>query len=97
MLDVSVKLIRFVAGLLRKERKALGTRKNTRALTCWYQAVFAIAWFRDQPDIARHAVDTREMTSGGVGDTAEPEHLRQLQQVMSRPAVRDGRSTPTVP
>jgi hypothetical protein len=39
MLDVSVKLIRFVAGLLRKERKALGTRKNTRALTCWYQAV----------------------------------------------------------
>jgi hypothetical protein len=54
MLDVSVKLIRFVAGLLRKERKALGTRKNTRALTCWYQAVFAIAWFRDQPDIARH-------------------------------------------
>src|SRR6202012_5737612 len=24
-----------------------------RALTCWKQAVFALAWFRDRPDIRR--------------------------------------------
>jgi hypothetical protein len=54
MLDVSVELIRFVVRLLRTERKVRGTRKSTRALTCWHQAVFAIAWFRDRPDIARH-------------------------------------------
>lgn len=54
MLDVSCDLIRFVARLLRAERKARGTRRGTRALTCWYQAVFAIAWFRDRPNIARH-------------------------------------------
>jgi hypothetical protein len=54
MLDVSVELIRYVAGLLRTERKTRGTRTSSRALTCWYQAVFAIAWFRDQPEIARH-------------------------------------------
>jgi hypothetical protein len=54
MLDVSVDLIRYVAGLLRKERKARGTRTGSRALTCWYQAVFAVAWFRDRPEIARH-------------------------------------------
>lgn len=54
ILDVSVELIRYVAGLLRAERKARRTRKDSRALTCWFQAVFAIAWFRDQPEIARH-------------------------------------------
>jgi hypothetical protein len=54
MLDVSIELIRYVASLLRKERKARGTRKGSRALTCWFHAVFAIAWFRDRPEIARH-------------------------------------------
>lgn len=54
MLDVPRELIRFVAGLLRAERRARGTRKGTRALTCWKQALFAIAWFRDKPNITRH-------------------------------------------
>lgn len=54
MLDVSRELIGYVAGLLRTERKARGTRKGTRRLTCWVQAVFVIAWFRDKPNITRH-------------------------------------------
>ena len=33
--------------------RELGTRDGTRALTCWKQAVFALAWFRDRPDIRR--------------------------------------------
>jgi DDE superfamily endonuclease len=54
MLDVSRELIAFVAGLLRTERTERGTRKGTRRLTCWFQALFAIAWFRDRPNITRH-------------------------------------------
>jgi hypothetical protein len=54
MLDVSRDLIGLVTRLLRTKRKARGTRKGTRVLTCWVQAVFAIAWFRDRPNLARH-------------------------------------------
>ena len=43
----------FVSGLLAEHRGELGTRSGTRALTCWKQAVFALAWFRDRPDIRR--------------------------------------------
>jgi hypothetical protein len=38
MLDVPRELVRHLAGLLAAERRALGTRKKTRALTCWYHA-----------------------------------------------------------
>ena len=38
-----------VSNLLRKRRKELGTRNGTRALTCYQQAVFILAWFRDRP------------------------------------------------
>ncbi|WP_254715984.1 hypothetical protein [Actinomadura sp. WMMB 499] len=56
MLDVPRELIRFVAGLLHAERRARGTRKGTRALTCWKQAVYVIPWFRDKPNITRHGL-----------------------------------------
>jgi hypothetical protein len=38
---------------LSDHRKELGTRKGTRALTCYKQAKFLVAWFRDKADIAR--------------------------------------------
>ena len=41
----------FAAGLLRAERRARGTRKNTRLLTCYRQAIYALVWFRKKPDI----------------------------------------------
>jgi hypothetical protein len=53
MLDVPFQLAVFVSGLLAEHRGELGTRAGTRALTCWKQAVFALAWFRDRPDIRR--------------------------------------------
>ena len=34
-------------------RREIGTRDGTRALTCWKQAVFTLAWFRDRADIRR--------------------------------------------
>jgi hypothetical protein len=53
MLDVPIQLAAFVSGLLAEHRREIGTRAGTRALTCWKQAVFALAWFRDRPDIRR--------------------------------------------
>jgi len=53
ILDVPFQLVVFVSGLLAEHRRELGTRAGTRALTCWKQAVFALAWFRDRPDIRR--------------------------------------------
>jgi len=53
MLDVPRDLIVYVAGLLRAERSARGTRKGTRSLTCYRQAVFVLAWFRERPDVER--------------------------------------------
>src|SRR5215471_12568260 len=52
-LDVPLQLAVFVSRLLAQHRRELGTRNGTRALTCWKQAVFALAWFRDRPDIRR--------------------------------------------
>ena len=53
MLDVPFQLAVFVSDLLADHRRELGPRAGTRALTCWKQAVFGLAWFRDRPDIRR--------------------------------------------
>ena len=50
-LDVPFQLALFVSRLLAEHRREIGTRNGTRALTCWKQAVFTLAWFRDRPDI----------------------------------------------
>jgi hypothetical protein len=50
-LDVPRELARYLARLLAAERRARGTRKNTRALTCYRQAVYALVWFREKVDI----------------------------------------------
>ena len=52
-LDVPLPLVLFVSNLLADHRREIGTRNGTRALTCWKQAVFTLAWFRDRPDIRR--------------------------------------------
>ena len=53
ILDVPLPLVVFVSRLLADHQREIGTRDGTRALTCWKQAVFALAWFRDRPDIRR--------------------------------------------
>lgn len=52
MLDVPRELVRYVSRLLAAERRVRGTRRDSRALTCWKQALFALAWFRKQEDLA---------------------------------------------
>ena len=53
MLDVPRELIWFVSRLLAGHRSEIGTRRGTRRLGCYKQAVFALAWFRDKGDIPR--------------------------------------------
>jgi DDE superfamily endonuclease len=53
ILDVPLPLVAFVPELLAAHRREIGTRAGTRALTCQKQALFALAWFRDRPDIRR--------------------------------------------
>jgi hypothetical protein len=58
MLDVPRELVGYVSSLLRAERRARGTRRRARSLTCHRQAVFALVWFRDR------GVDLRELGAG---------------------------------
>jgi hypothetical protein len=53
ILDVPAELALYLTSLLQERRREIGTRRGTRVLSCWRQAVFALAWFRDRPDIAR--------------------------------------------
>jgi DDE superfamily endonuclease len=52
-LDVPRELVLFVSQLLARRRRETGTRKGTRCLGCYRQALFVLAWYRDKPDIAR--------------------------------------------
>ena len=52
-LDVPRELVLFVSGLLAGYRREIGTRKGTRKLGCYRQALFGLAWFRDKGDIPR--------------------------------------------
>jgi hypothetical protein len=47
-LDVPRELVQFVAKLLLAERRRRGTPRSSRALTCFWQAVLGLRWFRDR-------------------------------------------------
>lgn len=47
-LDVPRELVQFVAKLLAEERQRRGTPRGSRALTCFWQAVLGVRWFRDR-------------------------------------------------
>lgn len=51
MLDVSCELAQQVSRLLAAERRCRGTRKRSRALTCFRQAVLGLRWFRQDADV----------------------------------------------
>ena len=52
-LDVPGELVLFVSRLLARHRKEIGTRKGTRSLGCYRQALLGLAWYRDKADIPR--------------------------------------------
>jgi DDE superfamily endonuclease len=55
-LDVPRELAQFTARLLAAERRRRGTPRGSRALTCFWQAVLGLRWFRDRtaPDALAH-------------------------------------------
>src|ERR1700733_13862560 len=69
-----LQLVIKVSNLLRKRRKELGTRNGTRALTCYQQAVFILAWFRDRPGLSRlgQGFGISQATAYRYKDTALP-------------------------
>jgi DDE superfamily endonuclease len=52
-LDVDRETVRYVARLLSVERRRRGTRRGTRLLTPFKQALFGLAWLRDRVDVER--------------------------------------------
>jgi hypothetical protein len=46
-------LVLYVSRLLARHRREIGTRKGTRSLGCYRQALFILAWYRDKADIPR--------------------------------------------
>jgi hypothetical protein len=51
MLDVPRELVAKIAGLLRGERRRRGTRRRSRALSCWKQALLGLVWFRKNEEM----------------------------------------------
>jgi hypothetical protein len=51
MLDVPRELVIELATLLRAERRDRGTRKGTRLLTCFKQALLVLVWLRTKGDV----------------------------------------------
>jgi hypothetical protein len=47
-LDVPRELVQYAAKLLWAERRRRGTPKGSRALTCFWEAVMGVRWFRDR-------------------------------------------------
>ncbi len=47
-LDVPREVVWFLAKLLAAERQRRGTPRGSRALTCFWQAVLGLRWFRDR-------------------------------------------------
>jgi hypothetical protein len=79
MLDVPRALAQYLGRLLQAERRERGTRRRSRALTCFHQAVFGLRWFRDNRDIPALARDYRISRATGY---------RYLDEVISVLAAR---------
>jgi hypothetical protein len=62
MLDVPRELAQYVRRLLHADRRRRGTRKNSRALTCFRQAVLGLRWFRQDVEVTALARDTATST-----------------------------------
>lgn len=52
VLDVSERSVQFLSGLPHDERVRRGTRRNTRALSTFMQAVPILRWFLDDTRMA---------------------------------------------
>lgn len=79
-LDVPRELVQHVAHLLRLERQARGTRAGTRKLTCFYQALLVLVWFRKGEDIPTAGVGF------GISRATSYRYVREAIDVLSAQA-----------
>ncbi|GAB3712601.1 hypothetical protein [Nocardiopsis oceani] len=78
-LDVPREVVLFLSRLLAAERKLRGTRKGTRALTCFHQAVMALRHFREGTDPATLARDH------GIGRSTGYRYIDEATDVLADP------------
>jgi hypothetical protein len=92
MVDVPRELVRHLAGLLAAERRALGTRKKTRALTCWYHALLVLVWYRNGDDLTLLAAGfgVSRATAYRYRDEARPRARRDRTGPARRPPTGRG-------
>lgn len=76
-LDVSKELVRHLSRLLAAERRAVGTRKGTRSLTCREQAIFGLRWFRERGDIPKLGRDH------GISQATAYRYLEEIIEVLA--------------
>ena len=60
-LDVPRELAWFVAKILLAERRRCGTPRGSRALSCFWQAVLGLWWFRDRTSVEALAPRPRHL------------------------------------
>ncbi|WP_232831989.1 transposase family protein [Nocardiopsis sp. FIRDI 009] len=80
ILDVPREAVLFLSHLLATERRLRGTRKGTRALTCFHQAVLALRHFRDGTDPATLARDH------GIGRSTSYRYIDEATDVLAAQA-----------
>ena len=80
MLDVPRETVLFTAGLLAAERRRRGTPRGSRALTCFWQAVLGLRWFRD------HTSPDALARDHGISRATACRHLDEVTAVLSAQA-----------
>jgi DDE superfamily endonuclease len=81
-LDVPRELAQFTARLLAAERRRRGTPRGSRALTCCWQAVLGLRWFRDRASPDALARDH------GISRTTAYRYLDEVIAVLAGQAPR---------
>jgi len=81
-LDVDRETVRYVARLLSAERRRRGTRRGTRLLTPFKQALFGLAWLRDRVDVERLGAGF------GLSRTTSYRYRDEVLEVVSDQALR---------
>lgn len=92
MVDVPRELVQHLARLLYTRRRACGTRRGTRALTCFYQALMVLVWFRKAEDMTLLGISratTYRYRDEGI--TVLADDASDLHTALRR-AAADGRS-----
>jgi hypothetical protein len=84
-LDVPRELVQFTAKLLAAERRRRGTPRGSRALTCYWQAVMGLRWFRDRTTAGALAHDH------GISRATAYRYLDEVITVLAEraPALRE--------